>query len=72
MDNTNNTETQEITNHNSCIADSKVFGTVKLCKINNGNPSDICLANFCISCGENLGENNPRQYCNKIYCPYED
>ena len=48
MDNTNNTETQEITNHNSCIADSKVFGTVKLCKINNGNSSDICLANFCI------------------------
>ena len=34
MDNTNKTETQEITNHNSCIADSKVFGTVKLCKIN--------------------------------------
>ena len=39
---------------------------------NSNSNSNICLANFCISCGENLGEHNPRQYCNKIYCPYEN
>lgn len=25
--------------------------------------------NICISCKENLGKNNPRQYCKKTYCP---
>ena len=25
----------------------------------------------CISCGANMGPNNPRQYCYKSYCPYE-
>ena len=29
-------------------------------------------ANLCISCGANLGENNPRQYCCKTYCPFEE
>lgn len=28
--------------------------------------------NKCICCGINLGENNPRQYCMKTFCPYED
>lgn len=32
---------------------------------------NYCTANFCIICGENLGEYNPRQYCRKTYCPYE-
>ena len=82
MDNTNTKEVPEITNHNYCITDSKVFGTVKLCKCkpdssvssdsSDSSESNICLANFCISCGENLGEHNPRQYCYKIYCPYEN
>jgi hypothetical protein len=26
----------------------------------------------CVCCGYNLGTHNPRQYCNKYYCPYED
>jgi hypothetical protein len=69
---TNKNETNTITNHNSCTTDSKVFGTVKQCKYMDDADSKICVANFCISCGENLGEHNPRQYCNKIYCPYED
>jgi len=30
-----------------------------------------CTGNFCISCGLNLGYNNPRQFCRKTYCPYE-
>ena len=28
-------------------------------------------SNYCISCGIDMGENNPRQYCCKTYCPYE-
>jgi|APCry1669192647_1035423.scaffolds.fasta_scaffold00863_5 hypothetical protein len=28
--------------------------------------------NLCISCGANLGESNPRQYCCKTYCPFEE
>lgn len=27
--------------------------------------------NRCISCGRELGEMNPRQYCCKTYCPHE-
>jgi len=65
-------------NHNSC--------TVKKCIVNVNTQStqnntdnntknaiyNICTANFCITCGENLGEYNPRQYCRKTYCPYEN
>lgn len=28
--------------------------------------------NRCVGCGEDLGEYNPRQYCMKSYCPYEE
>ena len=28
--------------------------------------------NRCITCKRVLGSNNPRQYCMKTYCPYED
>ena len=77
MDNTKNeneNEKNKFTNHDFCTTDSKVFGTVKLCKYidDTGSNSNSCLGNFCISCGYNLGDHNPRQYCNKIYCPYED
>lgn len=30
-----------------------------------------CTANFCVSCGVNMGDSNPRQYCKKTYCPHE-
>jgi hypothetical protein len=63
MDNENN-ETVEILNHDLC--------KVKDCKHKNIAIDNICLGNFCISCGENLGEHNPRQYCCKTYCPYEN
>lgn len=47
-----------------------------------GNPYELgekqfykCInkseSNYCISCGVDMGENNPRQYCCKTYCPYE-
>ena len=28
--------------------------------------------NRCTGCGVDMGENNPRQYCCKTYCPYEN
>jgi len=61
-ENTNETidENTEI-NHNLC---NKTKCFVK--------DSTYCQANFCISCCENMGEENPRQYCCKTYCPYED
>ena len=76
MNNNKANEESKITNHNKCTTNSTVFGTVKECKVNTDSECDsdsnLCTANFCISCGENLGEHNPRQYCNKIYCPYEN
>ena len=58
MENTvENTETD----HNLCKKDACIV-----------KDSTFCQANFCISCGENMGEENPRQYCCKTYCPYED
>ena len=81
MDNTNETETKQIEpvkydNHDYCTTNSKVFSTIKECKYNYDSDSESksysCIGNFCISCGENLGDHNPRQYCNKIYCPYEE
>jgi len=38
---------------------------------NDNNNDEKCTGNFCISCGLNLGYNNPRQFCRKTYCPYE-
>ena len=28
--------------------------------------------NRCIVCGIDMGSMNPRQYCNKTYCPYDE
>lgn len=28
-----------------------------------------CIGNFCVSCGINMGDCNPRQYCKKTHCP---
>ncbi len=72
-------ETVKYDNHNFCTTDSTVFETVKECKYKHDSEnifdkeseSKSCLGNFCISCGYNLGDHNPRQYCNKLYCPYE-
>ena len=29
------------------------------------------LPNKCLGCGIDMGECNPRQYCEKTHCPYE-
>ncbi len=33
--------------------------------------SELYKNNPCISCAYELGEQNPRQYCRKTYCPFE-
>jgi hypothetical protein len=33
---------------------------------------EYIIINRCISCGIDLGESNPRQYCCKTYCPLEE
>ena len=49
------------------------FGCLKEVNPSNGKHNGQCLIpeNFCLGCGEDLGENNPRQYCMKTYCPFE-
>jgi hypothetical protein len=32
----------------------------------------ICKGNFCMICGVNMGDDNPRQLCGKTYCMQED
>ena len=39
--------------------------------VNTPENTSICVANFCTSCGINIGDCNPRQYCRKTYCPKE-
>ena len=39
----------------------------------NSNKNEIKpLANVCVGCGINMGDNNPRQYCYKTYCPFDN
>ena len=34
--------------------------------------SDVeAMENLCVGCGVNMGKDNPRQYCRKTHCPYE-
>ena len=60
-------------NHNTCtIQKCNAFkDTTKDTTKDISNLQIKCIANFCISCGINLGDINPRQYCNKLYCPNE-
>ena len=30
------------------------------------------IKNLCVGCGVDMGHDNPRQYCKKTYCPYEN
>jgi hypothetical protein len=36
---------------------------------NSDVDSDSKIINRCICCNIDIGANNPRQYCNKTYCP---
>lgn len=30
------------------------------------------MKNLCIVCGVDMGDQNPRQYCEKTFCPHEE
>jgi hypothetical protein len=55
--------------HNLCKMDKCVaqFDTT-----DKTTEKDICAGNFCIVCGINMGDNNPRQLCGKTYCYMDD
>jgi hypothetical protein len=55
--------------HNYCTRKKCLFKSIQEKK---KDINDYCFANFCISCGVNMGDCNPRQYCMKTYCPYKD
>jgi hypothetical protein len=46
--------------------------STKLHNLNNSIESSDIYINRCIICKIDLGEMNPRQYCEKWYCPFEE
>jgi len=65
-------------NHNICtIEKCKTYENINTntnssLDDNLNEKTQICSANFCVVCGVNMGDNNPRQLCRKTYCPRED
>lgn len=66
-------------NHNTCTQSqcNVILATDK--NTINDNPNDNplnyithCKGNFCMICGVNMGDDNPRQLCGKTYCMQED
>ena len=57
--------------HNYCTKENCIYNP----KEENTTPTENaskCLANYCVGCGVNMGDCNPRQYCYKTYCPFEE
>ena len=73
MNHSQDSDTYEET-HNTCTKEKCFFNPIeKSISTGNGNTKEIkCLANLCIGCGINMGDFNPRQYCYKTYCPFEN
>jgi hypothetical protein len=64
--------TQDQINHNLCTLE-KCNSYQCIDTANNLEEKQlICSANFCVVCGINMGDNNPRQLCKKTYCPRDD
>ena len=61
---------QEDAGHNYCTQE-KCKAKNKTKNKTNNNINNYCTANFCIVCGINMGDENPRQLCRKTYCPDE-
>ena len=62
---------------NPIVKETHNYCTKEKCFYNHTNQSDRfgnnpCMANLCVGCGINMGDCNPRQYCYKLYCPFED
>jgi len=79
QDNTTYSLNQIDNTHNNCTLDKCRFNPLIKKTLNNAENAEIikkrkneCLANFCIGCGKNMGDCNPRQYCYKLYCPFEN
>jgi len=66
----------ETISHNLCTLDQcKAYcnsNTNSSLDDNLNEKNQICSANFCVVCGVNIGDNNPRQLCRKTYCPREE
>ena len=70
MDNIENEEyISHSPGHNTCIID-KCNTLTKESEQNKKIPR--CKGNFCMICGVNMGDDNPRQLCGKTYCMQED
>jgi hypothetical protein len=71
---------QPAMNQNQQVEETHNYCTKEKCVCRSKNQTTLvadedilpCLANFCLGCGVNLGDCNPRQYCCKLYCPYEN
>jgi hypothetical protein len=62
------------TTHNTCTKEQCVYNLKEKDTLASTTSTQkiICQANLCIGCGTNMGDCNPRQYCYKTYCPFED
>ena len=49
-----------------------IYLTNKYPEINKMSQAISEYINRCVGCNADLGSCNPRQYCKKTYCPYED
>jgi hypothetical protein len=56
--------------HNDCTKEKCLYNPKE--KSTSAGTVNKCYANFCVGCGINMGDCNPRQYCYKIYCPFEN
>jgi hypothetical protein len=57
--------------HNTCILD-KCYAILPSSDNQTTIIIERCKANFCMMCGVNMGDDNPRQLCGKTYCMQED
>lgn len=51
------------------VHENKITDDLTLMLMKWTNDADI---NRCLGCGVNMGECNPRQYCQKTYCPNQN
>lgn len=56
------------------VDDGHNYCTKEQCKATNktNKTNNYCSGNFCLVCGINMGDGNPRQLCRKTYCPDEE
>ena len=58
------------TGHNACTLGK--CNAIQTSNQQNTEKTCLCMANFCMQCGINMGDDNPRQLCGKTYCMQED